>query len=257
MSLRAPIVYCIPSETARVAHAAFPNGNPYLRMRDALGPIYLNPEFAALFPKAGQPAEAPAQLALVLIMQFAEGLSDRQAADAVRSRLDWKYALALDLTDSGFDASVLSEFRSRLLAGKAEAQLFDTMVALLRDQGLLKAGGRQRTDATHVLAAIQVLNRLECIGETLRHALNILAVVAPAWLRSWVPGSWFDRYGRRFEEYRLPPGKPQRYALAEEIGADGVQFAAHDRRASSASVAEGGSGCPGAAACVGPAVLCS
>ncbi len=224
MSLRAPVVYCIPDETARIARAAFPKGNPYLRMRDALGPIYSNPEFAALFPRAGQPAAAPAQLALVLIMQFAEGLSDRQAADAVRSRLDWKYALALDLTDPGFDASVLSEFRSRLIAGKAEAQLFDTMVVLLREQGLLKAGGRQRTDATHVLAAIHVLNRLECIGETLRHALNTLAVVAPAWLRSWVPGRWFDRYGRRFEEYRLPPGKSQRYALAEEIGADGVQL---------------------------------
>jgi len=92
MSLRAPLVYCIPDETARIAHAAFPKGNPYLRMRDSLGPIYTNPDFAALFPKDGQPAAAPALLALVTIMQFAEGLSDRQAADAVRSRIDWKCA---------------------------------------------------------------------------------------------------------------------------------------------------------------------
>ena len=92
MSLQAPIIYCIPDQTARVAHAAFPNGNPYVRMRDVLGPIYLNPEFAALFPTTGQPACAPAQLALVTIMQFAEGLSDAQAADAVRSRIDWKCA---------------------------------------------------------------------------------------------------------------------------------------------------------------------
>ncbi len=224
MSLRAPLVYCIPDETARVAHAAFPKGNPYLRMRDALGPIYTNPEFAALFPNNGQPAEAPAQLALVTIMQFAEGLSDRQAADAVRARLDWKYALALELTDPGFDASVLSEFRSRLIAGKAELLLFETMLTLFREQGLLKARGRQRTDSTHVLAAIRVLNRLECVGESLRHALNTLASVAPDWLRNWVPASWFDRYGRRFEDYRLPPGKPERYALAEEIGTDGVQL---------------------------------
>ncbi len=93
MSLRAPLVSCIPAETARVAQAAFPQGNPYLRMRDSLGPIYTNPQFfAALFPNNGQPAEAPAPLALVTIMQFAEGLADRQAADAVRARLDWKCA---------------------------------------------------------------------------------------------------------------------------------------------------------------------
>ena len=88
MSLRAPLMYCIPEETARVARAAFPKGNPYLRMHDELGPIYTNPMFAHLFPNDGQPAEDPARLALVLIMAFAEGLSDRQAADGVRSRID-------------------------------------------------------------------------------------------------------------------------------------------------------------------------
>ena len=221
MSLRAPVGYCIPDATARVAHAAFPKGNPYLRMRDTLGPIYINPEFAHLFPTTCQPAEAPAQLVLVTVMQFAEGLSDAQAADAVRSRIDWKFALALELTDPGFDASVLCEFRARLLGGSAELLLFDTMLTLFREQGLVKAKGRQRTDSTHVLAAIQVLNRLECIGETLRHALNILATAAPDWLQSWVPLVWFDRYSRRFEEYRLPPEKPARYALAEQTGADG------------------------------------
>ncbi len=123
MSLRAPLVYCLPEATAQVARAAFPKGNPYIRMRDALGPIYTNPEFAVLFSPTGQPAEAPAHLALVTIMQFAEGLSDAQAADAVRGRIDWKYALALELTDDGFDASVLSEFRSRLIAGNAELLL--------------------------------------------------------------------------------------------------------------------------------------
>ncbi len=224
MSLQAPIIYCIPDETARVARAAFPKGNPYLRMRDTLGPIYTNPEFATLFSPTGQPAEAPAQLALVTVMQFAEGLSDAQAANAVRGRIDWKYALALELTDDGFDASVLSEFRSRLVTGNAELLLFETMLALFREQGLLRARGRQRTDATHVLAAVQSLNRLECVGETLRHALNTVATVAPDWLRAWVPSVWFDRYSRRFEEYRLPSSKPARYALAEQIGADGDQL---------------------------------
>ncbi len=221
MSLPAPREPRIPEETIRVARAAFPRGNPYMAMRDALGPIYADPQFAALFPHDGQPAESPAQLALVTIMQFAEGLSDRQAADAVRGRIDWKYALALELTDPGFDASVLSEFRSRLIAGQAELVLFETLLAHLRAQGLVKPRGRQRTDSTHVLAAIHVLNRLECVGETLRHALNTLATVAPDWLRAWVPPDWFDRYGRRFEDFRLPAGKAERYALAEQIGADG------------------------------------
>lgn len=221
MSLRAPIVYCLPEDTARVARAAFPKGNAYLRVADALGPIYTNPQFADLFPKEGQPAVAPAQLALVTIFPFAEGLADRQAADAVRGRIDWKYALCLPLEDAGFDASVLSEFRDRLLASEAEARLFDTLLGVLREQGLVKARGRPRADSTHVLAAIQVLNRLELVGETLRHALNTLAAVVPEWLQSWVPADWFDRYGHRFNEYRLPEGLAARTALAEQIGADG------------------------------------
>jgi transposase len=227
MSLRAPLFYLIPEQTAHVAQAAFPKGNPYMRMRDALGPIYTNPDFAQLFPNDGQPAQAPAQLALITIMQFAEGLSDDQTITAVRARIDWKYALALELTDPGFDASVLSEFRTRLLAGNAELLLFESMLTLFREQGLVKAKGRQRTDSTHVLAAIQVLNRLECVGETLRHALNVLATEVPDWLQTWVPSVWFDRYSRRFEEYRLPAEKPARYALAEQIGADGRQLLLH------------------------------
>lgn len=222
MSLQSPLGYPIPEQTSLVAHAAFPKGNPYMRMRDTLGPIFTNPEFAALFPKLGQPAEAPAHLALSTILQFAEGLSDVQAADAVRARIDWKYALALELSDPGFDSSVLCEFRQRLIAGNAELLLFETMLTLFREQGLLKAKGRQRTDSTHVLAAVQTLNRLECIGETLRQTLTTLASAAPDWLQSWVPTPWFDRYSRRFAEYRLPTGKPARAALAEQIGTDGL-----------------------------------
>ena len=210
MSLHAPSRDVIPEQTIQVARAAFPKGNPSMRMRDALGPISTNPTFAALFSHTGRPAEAPAQLALITVMQCAEGLSDAQAAEAVRARIDWKYALALELTDPGFEASVLSEFRQRLITGHAELLLFETMLTLLREQRLLKAKGRQRTDSTHVLAAIQTLNRLECVGETLRHALNVLATAAPDWLQSWVPAVWFDRYSRRFADYRLPPERPAR-----------------------------------------------
>jgi transposase len=117
-----------------------------------------------------------------LVFQFAEGLSDEQAAEAVRSRIGWKYALSLELTDLGFDATVLSEFRTRLVQGSAELRLLDVMLARFKDKGLLKARGRQRTDSTHVLSVARALNRLECVGETIRHALNTLAVTAPDWL---------------------------------------------------------------------------
>ena len=120
MSLRAPLLYQILEQTAQVARAAFPKNNPYMRMRDERGPIYTNPDFAHRFPHNGQPAAAPAQVALISIMPCAEGLSDAQIADSVRGRIDWKYALALALTDAGFDSSVLSAFRTRLITGNAE-----------------------------------------------------------------------------------------------------------------------------------------
>jgi transposase len=125
-------------------------------------------------------------LVLATLLQFAEGLSDRQAADAVRSRIDWKYALALELTDTGFDHTVLSEFRSRIVAGKAELLILDTLLSKLQEGKLLKVPSRQRTDSTPVLAAVRTRNRLERVGETLRQALNHLAIIAPDWLGAQV-----------------------------------------------------------------------
>jgi transposase len=151
-------------------------------------------------------------------------LSDEQTADAVRSRIDWKYALSLELTDSGFDASVLSEFRSRLVAGNAEMRLLDIMLVRFKQAGYLKERGRQRTDSTHVLAAVRAVNRLVLVGESMRHALNTLAVSAPAWLKAQIEPAWIERYERRFDEYRLPKEAKPRQALAEQIGADGRQL---------------------------------
>jgi transposase len=173
----------VPEQTARVARAAFPNANPYMRMRDELGTIFEDEDFAPLFPGRGKPAFSPWRLALITIMQFSEDLSDRQAADAVRSRIDWKYALSLELTDSGFDASVLCEFRARLLEGGEERLLFEVLLERFRELGLVKGRGRQRTNSTHILGAVRNLNRLELVGEAMRRALNALAVAAPGWLR--------------------------------------------------------------------------
>ena len=222
MSLHPQPIDPVPPETARVAHAAFPKGNPYMLMRDELGTIYEDAQFTALFPTRGQPAEAPWRLALILVFQFVEALSDRQAADAVRSRIDWKYALGLELTDPGFDASVLSEFRARLIHGGAEQQLLDVMLTRFRAAGLLRARGQARTDSTHILAAVRALNRLQTVGEAMRYALNTLAVVAPTWVQPQIAAAWLDRYGPRFDDYRLPKAATERDALAVTIGRDGV-----------------------------------
>ena len=206
--------------------AAFPGGTLCLRIADELGPVWRDGQFAALFPRRGQPAEAPGRLALASVLQFVENLSGRQAADAVRGRIDWKYALGLSLTDPGFDHTVLSEFRSRLVEGNVERLLLDTLLAVLRDRELIRARGRQRTDSTHVLAAVRGLNRLERVGETLRAALNGLAVVAPEWLRALAPADWHGRYDRRVENCRLPKTDAARLEPAITIGAGGRQLPA-------------------------------
>lgn len=224
MSLQPQAVPPIPEETARVAHAAFPKGNRYLRMRDELGVFFSDQDFAHLYPNCGHAAQTPWRLALITIMQFAENLSDRQAADAVRARIDWKYALSLELTDIGFDFSVLSEFRDRLRNSGTEQQLFEMMLQQFQHKGLLKAHGRQRTDSTHVIARVRDLTRLELIGETLRHALNAIAQVEPAWLQQQVPDEWYDRYGSRLEESQFPKTPPEWEALASRMGTDGFQL---------------------------------
>ncbi|MDJ0596276.1 MAG: transposase [Pleurocapsa sp. MO_226.B13] len=222
MSLHPQQLGVIPPETIRVAQLAFPKGNIYLKMRDELGVFYSDNNFNSLFSQKGQPAFSPWRLALITILQYVEGLTDRQAADSVRGRIDWKYALGLKLTDSGFDFSVLSEFRARLIEGGLEQQLFEQMLALFKEKELLKSPQKQRTDSTHILAAIRVLGRLENIGETLRSALNSIAAVAPNWLRKIVPDDeWYSRYGQRFQESRFPTSKKERLDVALMIGIDG------------------------------------
>jgi len=224
MSMHPQRIDPVPAETARVARAAFRKGNLYLRIRDELGSLYEDEQFADLFARRGQPAEAPWRLALVCIFQFLEDLSDRQTADAVRSRIDLKYALGLELPDEGFDASLLCEFRERLLAHQAEQRVFEHLVNQLQQRGWIKKRGIQRTDSTHVLAAVRRLNRLELLGETLRAALNAVAKEDPDWLKGWVPLVWFERYSQRVEEWRWPGAKGQQEQVMDQIGQDGSLF---------------------------------
>ncbi|MFD7057299.1 transposase [Streptomyces mirabilis] len=151
--------------------------------------LFEDVEFAGLYPTDGRRCLSPGQLALVSVLQFAEDLSDRAAADEVRTRIDWNYALGLELDDPGFDYSVLREFRARLAEDGAADRLLEVMLQRLKEAGLLNPGGRQGTDATHVLAVVRFLSRLELVGETLRAALEEPAETDPDWLRSEESGT--------------------------------------------------------------------
>lgn len=214
----------VPKDTARISHAAFPKGNLYLKLRDELGVLYADEDFAALFPALGQPALPPWRLALVTVVQFLENLTDRQAADQVRARLDLKYLLGLELSDPGFDFSVLSEFRARLVAGNAEHLLLDRMLTRFREKGLLKRRGQQRTDSTHVLAAIRHLTRIEFVAETFRATLNAVGRMAPDWLAPRLDPRWREWYEHRVESYRFPQGADARLAYVRQVGQDGFSL---------------------------------
>ncbi|MCA1638374.1 MAG: IS1182 family transposase [Acidobacteria bacterium] len=221
MSLTPSIIEPVPEQTVLVARAAFPKGNLYLSMRDEFGTLFEDADFAELFSRRGHPAFTPWRLALITIMQFLENLSDRQAAEAVRSRIDWKYLLGLELTDSGFDYSVLSGFRSRLVVGEQQTLLLERLLDRFREKKLLKVRGHQRTDSTHVLAAIRVMNRLELVTETMRAALNEVAASAPEWLTKAALPEWLARYATRAEQSRMPRTDPAREDYARQVGEDG------------------------------------
>jgi transposase len=225
MSLRPEPLPPIPEATAAAVRAAFPKGNLYVDLRTEFGTLYEDELFADLYPAQGRPVEvAPWRLALVMIMQYIEGLTDRQAADAVRRCMDWKYALSLDLHDPGFDFTLLHDFRQRLLVHNAAQRLLDTFLTTCKARGWLKARSTQRTDSTHVLAAIRTLHRLECVLEAMHAALNQLSAAAPGWVQQRVSPEWYDRYGLRSDQVRLPKEASKREALAHQIGVDGYQL---------------------------------
>ncbi len=214
----------IPEETVRVARAAFPKGSLAIRVRDELGVLFTDEQFAGLFAVRGKPAWSPGRLALVLVLQFVEGLTDRQAAEAVRARIDWKYALALEVADPGFDFSVLSEFRDRLVSADGGQPVLDGILTAAREKGLLSRGGRARTDSAHVLSAARDLNWLELVGESLRAALDAVACSEPEWLSAHALPDWFTHYSTRIEDSRFPKSQAKRAEVGRRIGSDGMRL---------------------------------
>jgi transposase len=213
----------VPDQTVVVARAAFPKGSPAMSARDELADVFGDEQFAAAFGTRGAPAESPGALALVTVLQYVENLTDRQAGLMVARAIDWKYALGLELADPGFDPSVLSKFRARLVEHGLERVVFDKMLEVLAAKGLVGAGGKQRTDSTHVASAVRDLNRLELAGESVRACLEALAAAAPDWLASVIEVSeWSTRYGARVDSWRLPTSAAKRERLAGLYGGDAL-----------------------------------
>src|SRR5260370_38445638 len=196
MSLKSHGLEPIPEETRRLVERLCPKGTLVTQLRDALGPIYSDAHFAQLFAKRGRAAEAPWRLALVTVLQAIEGLTDRQAAECVRTRIDWLYALALPLDDPGFDYTILTDFRQRLLAAQAQELILDPILQLCRQRGWLKAGGKQRTDATAVVGRVRALSSLESVGEGQGAAPKSLADEEPAWPPATHHPAGVDAYGQ-------------------------------------------------------------
>ncbi len=193
-----------------------------VQIRDRLGEWLGDEKFAAAFGIRGKPGWSPSRLALVTILQRAENLTDRLAAEAARTRIDWKYLLGLSLDDPGFDHTVLAGFRSRVADVGLERVVLDALLERLAAAGLVKAGGKQRTDSTHAIAAVAALNRLELAGESVRAALEATAAAHPDWVaqRICVAG-WTRRYGTPMTSWRPPASQARRDELAIAYARDG------------------------------------
>ncbi|MFI1940891.1 transposase [Streptomyces purpureus] len=189
-------------------------------VRDRLDGLWRDEDFEAWYSRDGRPGLSPAQLDTVCVPQFLLNLSGRRAAEAVRCRLDFKYALALELDDPGVHHSVLGDFRDRLARNDRADQLFDLALQRLKDASLVKARGRQRTDSTHVLAAARELTRLELVPEAARSAVEELARTAPDLLDDLVTAEWGERYGRQVRMCSQPSHPVTRLTQAGADAAD-------------------------------------
>lgn len=219
----------IPEETAALGQKLLAPDDPYRIIGECIYDLIDEEIFAEMYNSVGRPAISPVVLALVTVFQYLEDLPDREAAQCVRVRIDWKYALHLPLEDSGFHYSTLCYFRRRLEAHGQERLFFEKVLELLRAQGLVKKRGRQRTDSTHVLGVVKELSRLELIWESLRVVLRAIAQVAPEWYEGHLPAALRTEYTQRKADYRL--SDVERKTVFQQVGADASwlvdQIAAH------------------------------
>jgi len=209
----------MPEGTGRIGKILLEENDPYRLIGDRIFEKLKEEEFADLYASEGKPGYSPVILAFVSVFQFMERLADRQAAQALRMRLDWKYALHMPLEDAGFDFSVLSEFRDRLIEGQAEKRVFEKLVEEIRAMGLIKERGKQRSDSIAMLVKVRRLSRIEMVVETLRLAVVGLVTAQREWCEEIIPPSWEEKYGERFVRQRYSEKEWQEYET--NIGNDG------------------------------------
>ncbi len=212
----------IPEKTAKVADKAFKKGNVYVEMRKAIGTIYADETFGHLFSYKGRRAESPGNLALIIVMQYREKLSDREAAESVGTRIDWKYLLGLEIEEEGIRYQQLNAFRERVVAGGEEELLLNTILERLEREGLLKGKKNQRTDATYIITAARRLNRLELVWEALSKMIEALAWRAPKWLQEQISQEWVKAYARPIGWRRFPEKEKEQEEIAVKMGQDGL-----------------------------------
>jgi len=210
----------IPPQTRQIVESWLDKTSMFTFLGQHVDEIVGDADFAPLYASGGRSGVNAVVLALVTVFQFLEDLPDRAAAEQARSRMDWKYALRQELTWSGFHYSDLCNFRKRLLAHDQAGLVFERVLDYLKSHGYIRAGGKQRTDATHVLGQLRQLSRLELVLESLRLALSALVSVDAHWFMQTLPATYTERYQGKRADYRL--NAAERDQLLLQAGQDGV-----------------------------------
>ena len=225
MSLQWQLDRHVPNDTAQLGQALLAPENVYRQIGDRFDELFpTDGFFAEAYEPTGRGAISPVLLAAVTVLQMMEKTPDRQAAEWVVSRIDWKYALHLPLTYTGFHFTDLYAFRGRLLAHQQERRMLDDLLAKLKALGLIKRRGKMRTDSTHLLAVVEQLSQLELVAESLRVALRAATDIAPEWVQQTLPPTFRDECSQRQSGYGLSDNEVLAYLV--KAGQDGFWFLA-------------------------------
>lgn len=210
----------IPEDTANLGQELLGEDNIYRQLGDKLADLLKDEDLAWMYSTQGGPALSPVILALVIVFQMMEKLPDRMAAEMVRVRIDWKYALHLPLNWVGFHWTNLSHFRRRLIENEAEYEVFDRVVEMMVEIGFIRRRGKQRTDSMSILGLVARLSRLELTLETIRVVLAGIEKVDATWLGKNVPAAFLERYGFKKQTYKMT--EEEVAAELRQAGADGL-----------------------------------
>ncbi len=214
----------LSKDTIQAAEAAFGQRNTYVLIGEAANVAFDGLDLSGLYPQEGAPKEFPYVLTLVTLFQFAEGIADRQAAEATRVRVDWKYALHLPLTHPGLRGPELCDFRERLRSNPALLSLFEQALARLQEVGGLPEGCSSLPPADVVLRSICTRSCLEQIASAMQNAIQALVSIRFEWLRQIARPHWYQRYSRELSLLQIPDNLKDQVKLAEAIGADGAHL---------------------------------